>query len=103
MKPASKLACGGLLGVSFVVAVPILIYVAYVAIAMASAPGDRISSEQIRQLSDGMTRDEVLAIMEKPNSRSENRLIYLCEYPDWLSDPVCIGFDENGRMNWFSQ
>ena len=103
MITARKVGYAILIGINMLIWVPILSFALLVAASLALEPEDRISSEEIGRLKHGMTREEVVEICGVPSRQTDDRLIYYCAYPDWFSDPVCIGFDEDGRMNWFSQ
>ena len=67
----------------------------------------RISKPQVQQLRFGMTRQEVIEILGKPHQLVTNDpdgdWYYRCNFPSLTSDPLYIGFDEDGRVNWVSR
>ncbi len=84
-KPAFQFSIRSLLLAAAILAVCIVLY--------QSATAGRVSSHQIRQLRDGMTKEEVLNFLGRPyytKDLSENEWQYGCRHTS-----VFIGFEGN--------
>lgn len=67
---------------------------------------DVVTEVEGQQIHDRMTKAEVLAILGPPHfgvSIDSDDWEYRCDYPGWISDPLNIGFDAEGRVNWISR
>lgn len=56
------------------------------------------------QLRKGMTQEQVTAICGPPHEQDGlDDWVYWCDYPSFFSDPLSVGFDAQGRVNWISR
>ena len=76
-------------------------------LAIAAAFDNRITQQQAHQIAEGMTKSEVVAILGEPHGRHnpdpENQWYYYCNFPTFHSDPLHVGFDDSGNVNWVSR
>src|SRR5262245_371828 len=63
-----------------------------------------ITAEQGEQLREGMTKEQVIALLGPPHEPTRpDWWLYKCDFPSWTSDALKVGFDANGRVNWISR
>ena len=62
-----------------------------------------ITEAQESSLQYGMSKERVLEILGEPDFSQGDRWGYKCNHPTLFSDPLAVGFDSAGRVNWISR
>jgi outer membrane protein assembly factor BamE (lipoprotein component of BamABCDE complex) len=99
--PVGNSGCFKALGIFFAIGLFVI------GLLVAYEYSTRISKAQVQQLRYDMTRQEVIDVLGEPHQLvtgdPEGDWYYWCDYPTLLSDPLYIGFDPDGRVNWVSR
>lgn len=63
-----------------------------------------VTEYERHQLRKGMTKEQVIAICGAPHVQDgPDEWVYSCDYPSFFSDPLSVGFDTQGLVNWISR
>ncbi|QDT53960.1 hypothetical protein Pan44_19870 [Caulifigura coniformis] len=69
----------------------------------------RVSSDAASLINDGMSQAEVIAVLGEPHWKDREGDWYYSRYEPLFflrvgfgNDPLHVGFDNNGRVNWIS-
>lgn len=77
-----------------------------VLIVIARQSPSFVSQAEASQIHTGMHRKDVEAILGPPHLRPKSRderWCYYCDFPNYVSPLLTIGFDSHGQVAWMSR